>query len=266
MRRKDGQGKIKSPRNHPKFDGGFRELNPLPKSHHPTQNIVSFFTGCGGLELGMLGGFSFLNRRFRRLPFKTVAAFDVLSDAVETYRLNIGDEIEKSDLSTVDISQLPSSDIVTGGFPCQDFSSSGPKVGLNGKRGQLYTVIRDYIKTHKPKVFIAENVLYLMRLNGGKYLSQIISEFSACGYRVAVWNINCPDFGLPQSRKRIFIIGIRNDLSGFPQKPIGEFATNNIPIDYALADLVNINDETVPNQSQYFRSSRATSGGGQGDH
>ena len=122
------------------------------------------------------------------------------------------------------------------------------------------------MKAHKPKVFIAENVLYLMGLSGGEYLSQIMSEFSQCGYRVAVWNINCPDFGLPQSRKRIFIVGIRNDLSGFPKKPIGRFSTNIVPIDYALADLVNVSDETVPNQSQYFRSSRATGGGGQGDH
>ena len=78
MRRKDGQDKIKSPRSYPKFDRGFTELNPLPKAHQPTQNIVSFFTGCGGLELGMLGGFRFLNRHLRRLPFETIRAFDIL--------------------------------------------------------------------------------------------------------------------------------------------------------------------------------------------
>lgn len=266
MRRKDGQPKTKSARNLPKFDGGFREFNPLPKPGCEAQKVVSFFTGCGGFDLGLTGGFRYLNRSFRRLPFETIAAYDILPDAIETYRLNIGSEIQECDLSQVDISQLPSSDLVIGGFPCQDFSSSGPKVGLNGKRGQLYTVIRDYIEVHQPKIFIAENVPYLMRLGSGKYLSQIISEFGACGYRVAVWQLNCPDFGLPQSRKRIFIVGVRNDLAGFPAKPTGQFSKSIVPIDFALNDLVEVLDEKVPNQGQFFVSSRATGGGGQGDH
>lgn len=266
MKRKDGQPKIRSPRNLPEFDGGLKDHFSQRPRFDKTTKVVSFFSGCGGLDLGLSGGFEVLGRNFEALPFETVSAHDILSDAVKTYRLNLGDEIHECDLSKSDMASFQGCDLVVGGFPCQDFSSSGPKVGLDGERGQLYTVIRDYLYEHRPKMFLAENVPYLMRLGGGKYISQIVSEFSDCGYRVAVWELNCPDFGLPQSRKRIFIVGVRDDLKGFPRKPVGEYAQKIVPIDEAIEDLAEITGEEIPNQSQFFMASRATAGGGQGDH
>lgn len=266
MRRKDGKPKARAKRNLPEFDGGFRDHFPLAPLCAKRASVISFFSGCGGLDLGFQGGFHYLGEEFEPLPFELLGAYDNLADAVEAYRLNIGPEIENCDLSKADMSEFPRADVVIGGFPCQDFSSSGPKVGLNGERGQLYTVIRDYLTQHQPKAFVAENVPYLIRLEGGKYLEQIVGEFADCGYRVGVWELNCPDFGLGQSRKRVIIMGVRNDLSGFLNKPVGRFAAKHRTIDEAIGDLEDVTDESVTNQSQYFIASKATAGGGQGDH
>jgi DNA (cytosine-5)-methyltransferase 1 len=253
----------------PEFNGGFKDHHPrkpVVKKDERSFSVVSLFSGCGGLDLGFLGGFSYLDSDYEQLPFEILAAYDNSADAVETYHLNIDEHAYNVDLASADLSEIPAADVVIGGFPCQDFSSSGPKVGLNGSRGQLYTVIRDYIALHRPSVFVVENVPHLKRMRGGEYLDQIVSDFEDCDYRTTVWELFCPDYGLSQSRRRIFIIGVRNDLKGFPQVPSPTFASQHRPIEDALEDLEEVTDEAVTNQSQYFVASRATAGGGQGDH
>lgn len=269
MKRKDGLPKQKSKRNKPEFTHGFREAGQVTcdlTQSVPQISVVSLFSGCGGLDLGFEGGFDFLGANYERLPFRVDAAFDNLGDAIETYKFNLGDAIESLDLATADIVDLPKADVLIGGFPCQDFSSSGPKVGLKGERGQLYTVLRDYMQEHQPKVVIGENVPHLRGLNKGKYLEKIVSDFEGCGYKVAVWELFGPDYGLPQSRRRLIIACVRADLNGFPVKPKPTHTASHVPIDVALSDLVDITDESVTNQSQFFIASKASSGGGQGDH
>src|SRR5690606_8869588 len=107
MRRKDGKPKRRARRTMPRFDYGFRD-NPAVQDYlHPTWRgevspmhwrVASLFAGCGGLDLGLTGGFNFLNRSFDRLPFDVVAAIDNASDAVEAYRLNLGSEATVADL------------------------------------------------------------------------------------------------------------------------------------------------------------------------
>lgn len=276
MRRKDGKPKIKAIRTLPVFAHGLRE-NPnseyssnlvlrSDKTSEPNYKVLSFFSGCGGLDLGFHGAFRIFGNSYSRLPFNVEAAYDVMPDAVATYKLNLADEIYEEDLARTAMSNMPNSDVLLGGFPCQDFSSSGPKSGLSGKRGQLYLCMRDYMQSHRPKVVVAENVPHLARLNGGKYLRTILSDFEAVGYKFDVWELNCPDYGLPQSRRRLFIIGVPNELAGFPQVPKPTHLGKPLTIDQALADLEDVLDESVTNQSQYYVSSRASAGGGQGDH
>jgi len=268
MKRKDGKPKIHARRNLPQFDGGLRDKNTSFKrdSYITHFTAVSMFSGCGGMDLGFLGNFKVFGKNYKQHPFKIIGAYDNLDDAVKTYRLNIGDEIENTDLAKIKASELPAADVLIGGFPCQDFSSSGTKTGLAGERGQLYTSLVRYMREHRPKVVVGENVPHLGRLAGGTYLKQILEDFEAEGYSFKVWDMHCPSYGLPQSRRRLFLIGVRNDLSGFPSKPIPTHASAYFTIDQALADLENIKDEQVPNQSQFFIATRATSGGGQGDH
>ena len=268
MKRKDGKPKARAPRNLPVFDAGFREHRPLKlfNSQKKYKSVVSMFSGCGGLDLGFQGGFEVYKTNYKENPFSIIAAYDNLDDAVQTYCLNIGGEIRSIDLAEVRATELPAADVLLGGFPCQDFSSSGPKTGLAGDRGQLYTAMTRYMREHRPKVVVGENVPHLGRLAGGAYLKRILNDLEAEGYSFRVWDIHCPSYGLPQSRRRLFLIGIRNDIPGFPLKPTPTHTDAYFTIDRALADLERIDDETVPNQSQYFIASRATSGGGQGDH
>ncbi|MEM6431006.1 MAG: DNA (cytosine-5-)-methyltransferase, partial [Deinococcota bacterium] len=187
-------------------------------------------------------------------------------DAVKTYNLNLGAHAHLQDLTLLPATDLAPADILMGGCPCQDFSSSGGKTGFSGKRGRLYRVLVDYMREHQPKVVVEENVPHLARLSQGHYLKTILKEFEAEGYKFDVWNLYAPDYGLPQSRRRLFLIGIRNDLEGFAVRPRASHTSNYISIDKSLADLEAITDETVTNQSQYFVASKATAGGGQGDH
>lgn len=252
----------------PEYSVGFKDHPSNAAFRTQTSDpisVVSMFAGCGGLDLGFRGGFSVFDQQFGRLNYEIRAAYDNLPDAVETYRLNLGQDIQLADLSILPACEMPAGDVLTGGFPCQDFSSSGPKTGLAGKRGRLYLALRDYMRLHRPAVVIGENVPHLEKLNSGKYIRHILNDFQSEGYRFAVWNLYGPDFGLPQSRRRLFLVGVRNDLDGFPVKPQGSPKLFR-PIDHALKDLEPIDSEEICNQSQFYVATKATSGGGQGDH
>lgn len=275
MRRKDGKTKRRASRAKPEFTFAFRDHPSTRQYRHPccsgslnpdNWRVASLFSGCGGLDLSFLGGFDYLGKRYHNLPFDVVDAVDSLPDAVECYRLNLGNHCREADLTTLPIDQILPADILIGGFPCQDFSSSGPKTGFSGHRGQLYRVLAEYMAKYQPKVVVAENVPYLARLHNGMYLQTILHDFEAEGYHFDVWELYGPDYGLSQSRRRIFLIGVRNDLPGFPVKPKASHKNAHIPIATALADLEDVSDETITNQSQFFVASRASSGGGQGDH
>ena len=270
MQRKDKQKKLPALRNKPKFKCGFRDSNASPKTSSVettrTYSVLSLFSGCGGLDFGFTGGFSVLGRQYERLPFDILGAYDLLQDAVDCYRLNIDNNIVSADLTKVKSEDLPAADILVGGFPCQDFSSAGPKTGLEGKRGQLYQVLVNYMRCHKPRMVVGENVIHLARMQDGACLRQIFHDFEAVGYHFDVWNLYAPDYGVPQNRRRLFFVGVRNDIEGFPVAPKPTNADRHVTISEALSDLEGITDETVPNQSQYFVATRATSGGGQGDN
>jgi len=275
MRRKDGKSKRRALRTKPVFEYGFRQSPATADYRHPCLNgatspdhrtIVSLFSGCGGLDLSFLGGFEYLGKRYPALPFDVIEAVDNLPDAVACYRLNLGDHCREADLTTLPISELRAADVLIGGFPCQDFSSSGPKTGFAGRRGQLYKVLVEYMREYQPKIVVGENVSYLARLGNGKYLQAILRDFEGEGYHFDMWELSGPDYGLPQSRRRIFLIGVRNDLLGFPIMPRPSHKNGHVSIGTALSDLESISDETVTNQSQYFVATRASCGGGQGDH
>lgn len=210
----------------PEYDCGFFRSPYTVKHRNPTWSqadnkhltCISLFAGCGGLDLGIAGGFKVFGKIYQKRPIRIVGAFDNSSDAVEAYRLNLGDHAHRCDLEEALVEQLPRADVLMGGFPCQDFSSSGPKVGTSGKRGGLYRVLAKYMRSHKPSVVIGENVPHLARLQSGKYMKEILSAFEEEGYHFTVWNLCAPDYGLPQSRRRLFLIGVRNDLPGFPYK------------------------------------------------
>lgn len=228
-------------------------------------SLLSMFTGIGGLDMGFEGGFEYKSKKYRPHPYKTIAAFEKDEKCVETIRKNLGIPVHQVELSEEIVATLPTAEVLIGGFPCQEFSSCGPKRGLNSERGQLYKVLVKYMAQNKPLVVCAENVPNLARMHSGAVLETITNDFASQGYKVQVWNLYAPDFGVPQNRRRLFFVCTREDLPGEPSAPIPEYFGNPLTTKWAISDLEDITDEAVPNQSQYFKASRAKRGNGQGD-
>lgn len=227
--------------------------------------LVSMFTGVGGLDMGFEGGFQYKEQYFESQPFSTLAAYEKDEKCVATIKQNLDIPISQVELSEELVNDLPSADVLIGGFPCQDFSSCGPKRGLSSDRGQLYKVLVRYMQYHQPKIVCAENVPNLARMQKGAVLETIINDFREQGYKVQVWDLFAPDYGVPQSRRRLFFVCTRDDLEGEPLKPEPKFVGRHRGTKWAIEDLEKIIDETIPNQSQYFKASKAKKGNGQGD-
>lgn len=163
--------------------------------------VLSLFSGAGGLDLGII-----------RAGNKVVWANDIDPDAVETYRRNIGDHIVRDDIRNIDISCLPECQVVVGGFPCQGFSTANMKRALDDERNQLYRFFYNTIKEKQPLFFIAENVKGILSLGKGEAIRQILEDFSNAGYYTEKHLVNMADYGVPQTRQRVIIIGQRKDL------------------------------------------------------
>jgi len=170
--------------------------------------IVSLFSGCGGLDLG-----------FHYEGYKTVWANDFSEWACDSFRNYFGDVIICEDIAKIDPfteKTIPDCDIVLGGFPCQDFSVIWKQPGLEGKRGGLYRHFLDFVSAKKPKAFVAENVKGLLTANKHKAIETIIKDFEAIepGYVVKPHLYNFAEYGVPQFRERVLIVGVRSD-TGF---------------------------------------------------
>lgn len=173
--------------------------------------VASLFCGCGGSDLGMVGGFDYLGKRYEELPFEIVYAVDFDRWAVDTYNKNFKHKAICADVTEVDFSKIPDVDIMIGGFPCQSFSTINPTKDTNDDRANLYKQIVRFLQTKQPKYFVCENVKGLMTLQGGSIVNKIIREFCQCGYRVRFKLLKAVEYGIPQRRERVIIIGIRND-------------------------------------------------------
>lgn len=177
------------------------------------------FSGPGGLALGAKLA-SFKDKNGEEWGFTHAWANDYDKDTVETYKLNL---LHNPDAKTVfceDVSQfpigdksvLPDIDALAFGFPCNDYSNVGKQKGLNGHFGPLYSYGVKVLHDYQPKVFVAENVGGLSSANEGYALVKILEEFRDSGYHITPNLYKFEEYGVPQARHRIIIVGIRNDL------------------------------------------------------
>ncbi|MEY5041912.1 MAG: hypothetical protein RLZZ414_1465 [Bacteroidota bacterium] len=174
--------------------------------------VTSLFCGCGGMDLGIQGDFNFLGKHFEELPFEVVYAADNDSYATEIYNSNFEHKCETKDVRDIEPSKIPDHDILLGGFPCQSFSISAqnpPRLGYKDDRGKLFFEMVNVLKEKKPRFFIGENVKGLLSANKGKAFPMIINEFKNAGYYIHYKLLNASEFGVPQKRERVFIIGFR---------------------------------------------------------
>ncbi len=165
--------------------------------------VVSLFCGCGGLDLG-----------FSEAGFDLVYACDSDPAAVACYARNVDDRVFCRDATSAafhdDIRQVGTCDVVLGGFPCQGFSKAGRKQ-QDDARNTLYVEMRRAVAVLTPAVFIAENVDGLSQNFGGAYLRHIVSDFATLGYKVEYGILDAIAFGVPQHRRRVFLVGTRHD-------------------------------------------------------
>ena len=163
--------------------------------------VASMFAGIGGICLG-----------FKQAGFDIVWANEVDSDACKTYRHNFGDEyLIQDDIRNINPKTLPDFDILTAGFPCQPFSIAGKQKGFKDKRGNLFFEIAKIIDAKRPKIVFLENVKNLEEHDDGKTFLVIYNTLAQFGYGVRYKILNAKDYGVPQNRERIFIIGFLDD-------------------------------------------------------
>lgn len=232
--------------------------------------VVSLFSGCGGMDLGFEGGFTYLNKKYKSNPFEIIYSNDFEKKACETYNYNFDNKIICDDINNINETDIPECDIVIGGFPCQDFSLAGKRKGFNSQRGQLYKQMLRVVKSKMPKIFIAENVEGIsINIENSSPLLKIIDEFKNAGYKVNYQLFNTADYEVPQMRKRIIIIGVRDDLKILPKFPKPILSSNNwITAKEAIDDLWNKMDcDYVPNHTSkdYSKAKFSENGKGQGN-
>ena len=216
--------------------------------------VASLFCGCGGSDMGLLGGFDYLGQEYKKLDFEIVYALDFDKWAVDTYNKNFEHKAVCADICSVDFETLPDVDVMIGGFPCQSFSTVNPTKDTNDDRANLYKQIVRFLEVKQPKFFICENVKGLMTLQGGAIINKILGEFSSMGYHVKYKLIKAVEFGVPQRRERVIIVGIRNDIDVtyvYPRPTHNE--KNYVPLRSVIDKL------DIENQKYYF-SERAVQG------
>lgn len=161
--------------------------------------VISLFSGAGGMDLG-----------FKSAGFDIVWANDFFKEAVESYKKNVDDRIVFGDITKIDSSEMPDDiDLVIGGFPCQGFSIANTKRSMKDERNFLYKEMLRVIKDKQPKFFVAENVKGILSMKKGKVIEMIKKDFSKLGYKVDAKLLNAAEYGVPQARERVVIIGNR---------------------------------------------------------
>lgn len=185
---------------------------------------VSLFCGAGGLDMG-----------FENQGFKVIWANDSDKDACKTHQAWSTADVVCGDITKIDEESIPSSDVVLGGFPCQGFSLSGPR-NIDDSRNFLYKHFVRLVKRSQPKAFVAENVKGLLTMGHGDVIEAIIEDFSNCGYDTFYQLVNACDFGVPQDRERVIIVGFRKNL-GVSAFTIEQPDVKRVTLREVLADL-----------------------------
>lgn len=209
--------------------------------------VVSLFSGAGGLDLG-----------FAKAGFDIVWANDFDRNACDTYRKNIGGHIHCCSILDVDASTLPKCDLIVGGPPCQGFSTIGKRASsdpekrnAHDSRNDLVVTYTQIVRTVRPKFVVMENVKGILTRNGGAYLNTVLSELKDAGYDVGYRVVNMADYGVPQIRERIILLGNRIGLPvRFPAPDHSEDGIGLprwVPCGEALSDLVDRGDDPAFN-------------------
>ena len=218
--------------------------------------VASLFCGCGGTDIGILGGFDFLGKHYASNNMEIVYANDIEKSACDIFEANFGLKPDNRDIRTVKSSELLEFDILTGGFPCQSFSivAQNPKrLGIKDDKGKLFFEMCRILRDRQPRCFIAENVKGILTANKHEAFSLIIKEFEESGYDVKYTILKAVEFGVPQKRERVIIVGFRKDLKVQFSLPKAVLLSEN-----EYTPLSKCIDHDVP--EKYYFSEKAVEG------
>ncbi len=220
--------------------------------------IVSLFAGCGGLDLGFVGGFKSLNKTYAKRNFEIIWANEIDKDFARTYKEYFKHGIVVDDIrnilyggTSLPLNQLPKkTDIVLGGFPCQDFSHAGKRRGFDNVsgRGLLYQSMIEVVKKTEPALFVAENVKGLLTMNKGEAIKIIMNDFEKLGYHISMKLYLAAEYGVPQMRERVIIVGTNKQrLPKFDHNIRTLDKDQWVTLKEAIGDLENVPEGGVAN-------------------
>ena len=218
--------------------------------------VASLFCGCGGTDVGIKGDFTYLGKYYKSNDTDIVYANDIEKTACSIFESNFGLAPDDRDIREIKSDELPEFDVLTGGFPCQSFSivAQNPKrLGIKDEKGMLFFEMCRILRERQPKCFIAENVKGIMTANKHEAFPLIIKEFEDSGYDVTYQIVRAVEYGVPQKRERVIIVGFRKDLNvnfKFPD-PVTSDAKDYVPIK-------NIVESDV--DEKYYFSDKAVQG------
>ena len=187
--------------------------------------------GIGGFRLGLeeVGG-------------NCIYSSEIDADCERTYQGNFGNSFDAKDIHSINESQFPYVDVLCAGFPCQPFSIAGKRLGFSDERGSIYFKISSIVKEVQPKVVFLENVANLVRMDSGNTFREIAKDLDSIGYEVHYDILDSANFGVPQTRPRVYIVAVRKDIYSFgfnltkkrtqkvPFRNVIERGDNSIPI------------------------------------
>ncbi|MBZ0201281.1 MAG: DNA (cytosine-5-)-methyltransferase [Ignavibacteriaceae bacterium] len=204
--------------------------------------VVSLFSGCGGLDLGFTGGFTFRNRDFKKNNCKIEFANDIDSAAELVYNSNKyffnNHSLHRDDIKNIDAKNIPDFDFLIAGFPCQPFSNAGLRKGINDERGNLFEecerlLIEGMKRGNKPIGFVFENVKGIMSSkmpDGTSIPNEIVKRTEKLGFKTNYKLFKTSNYGVPSNRQRLIIVGVREDIDYFNYSLLDQVvAENNLP-------------------------------------
>ncbi len=214
----------------------FPEKTPFPNNNKAKWKMIDLFSGIGGTRLGFhLTG-----------ETKVVFSSEIDKFSIKTYETNFG-ETPHGDITKISTNDIPNHDILVGGFPCQAFSQAGKKLGFEDTRGTLFFEIARILSDKKPKCFLLENVRNLVSHDKGKTFKTILNTLKNLDYEVYYSLFKAKDFGVPQNRERIYIVGFHKKLVPnynsfkFPvathiETKVGNILEKNVNSKYTISD------------------------------
>lgn len=250
-------------------------LLDVPENEYLEHNlsVVSLFSGCGGLDLGFIGGFDYRHFHLPKNNFRVVFSNDIDSAAAQTYNANLkyfGHAIVQDDVKNITEQAIPDFDILLAGFPCQPFSNAGQRKGIDDDRGTLFQECERMLKIglsreHKPIAFVFENVRGIMSSkmpDGTTVPDEIVKITKTLGFNATYKLVKASDYGVPSDRYRLLIVGVREDLGVFDFSLLDKItqkhglpAAHNSPYELYLGSVLSDIPEDAPQKDDYWKYS-----------